>query len=57
MLKEDNSKIEEILSKDIENHKKNNFKDEYEARRINITYLFGSRLVKKKLKNGAGEGN
>ncbi len=47
MLKEDNSKIEEILSKAIENHKKNNFKDEYEARRINITYLFGSRLVKK----------
>ena len=24
-----------------------NFKDEYEARRINITYLFGNRLVKK----------
>ena len=24
-----------------------NFKDEYEARRINITYLFGTRLVKK----------
>jgi len=25
-----------------------NFKDVYEARRINITYLFGNRLVKKK---------
>ncbi len=25
-----------------------NFKDKYEARRINITYLFGNRLVKKK---------
>ena len=24
-----------------------NFKDEYEARRINITYLFGTRLIKK----------
>ena len=26
-----------------------NFKDEYEARRINITYLFGTRLVKKSI--------
>ena len=34
-----------------------NFKDEYEARRINITYLFGSRLVKKIKIIGAGEGN
>ena len=25
-----------------------NFKNKYEARRINITYLFGNRLVKKK---------
>ena len=24
-----------------------NFRDEYEARRINITYLFGDRLFKK----------
>ena len=28
-----------------------NFKDGYEARRINITYLFGNRLVKKIKKN------
>ena len=27
-----------------------NFKDSYEARRINITYLFGDRLFKKKTK-------
>ena len=26
-----------------------NFKDEYEARRINITYLFGDRLFKKNI--------
>ena len=45
-----NLKIEQIFNSAVENYEKKNFEDSYEARRINITYLFGDRLFKKKTK-------
>ena len=46
-----NLKIEQIFNSDyFHETDKINFKDSYEARRINITYLFGDRLFKKKTK-------
>ena len=45
ILINNNKNIKDIIKNNIINYDIN-FKDSYEARRINITYLFGDRLFK-----------